>query len=664
MDNHFQFGFVRAAVISPELRVADVAFNVSAMVAAMRRAAGVGCSLVLFPELGVTGYTCGDLFYQSLLLTAARDALQTLATAAGENKLAAVVDLPLLQDGKIYNCAAFLCNGAVLGIVPKTYLPNTQEYYEQRWFTSSRFAQFDFVELGGKHVPFGADLLFRAENLPNCVIGIEICEDLWAINSPSSDKALGGATVLLNPSASDDTLGKSGYRTDLVAHQSGRCLAAYLYAGASPNESTTDVVFAGHSLIAENGIVLTETERFQFETRMATADIDVERLINERTKNTSFSFQTPIQKYRSIEFTLPAPRETSPYILQRPLSRTPFVPGDPTLRALHCREIFALQATGLAKRLKHVGAKNVTIGVSGGLDSTLALLVTIKAFDILGLDRQGIVAISMPGFGTTARTKSNAEQLAAQLGITLRTIPIADAVRQHFRDIGHDEKIHNVTYENAQARERTQILMDVANEVNGLVVGTGDLSELALGWATYNGDHMSMYHVNAGVPKTLVRYLVEWAADAEFSGEATRVLHDIVATPITPELLPLDDKGAQAQDTEASIGPYILHDFFMYYMVRHQFAPRKIFMLAEQAFGDTQGHAAYDAETIARWLGVFYKRFFSQQFKRSAMPDGPKVGSVALSPRGDWRMPSDASAALWLHEIDELSKAINTSSSR
>ncbi len=654
MENPFSYGFVRAAVVSPEMRVADVEFNIQVMADTMRRVSEDGCALVVFPELGVTGYTCGDLFYQSLLLDAARRALQTLARATRDVPLAAVVDLPLLQDGKIYNCAALLANGVIVGIVPKTYLPTTQEYYEERWFTSSRYARFNTVNIGGQVVPFGADMLFRAENVPGCVIGIEICEDLWAINAPSSDKALAGATVLLNPSASDDTLGKSGYRTDLVAHQSGRCLAAYLYAGASPNESTTDVVFAGHSLVAENGIVLAETKRFQLETQWAYADIDVERLVNERTKNTSFSAQVPVANYRTIEFSMPTPPVTRPYVLQRPLSRTPFVPGDPDRRAENCREIFTLQSTGLAKRLKHTGVKHVTIGLSGGLDSTLALLVTLKAFDILGLDHAGIVAITMPGFGTTTRTKSNAEKLAAQAGVTFRTIPITEAVRQHFHDIGHDETTHDVTYENSQARERTQILMDVANQVNGLVVGTGDLSELALGWATYNGDHMSMYGVNSGVPKTLVRYLVEWAADNEFEGALAHVLRDIVATPISPELLPLSDKGAQAQETELTIGPYILHDFFLYYTVRHQFEPRKIFLLAKMAFGGG-GENTYDDKTILKWLAVFYRRFFSQQFKRSAVPDGPKVGSVALSPRGDWRMPSDASAALWLAQVSELS---------
>ncbi len=655
MDDPFSYGFVRAAVVSPELRVADVAFNTQVMIDTLRAVSAAGSALVLFPELGVTGYTCGDLFYQSLLLSSARGALETLAHATKEIPLAAVVDLPLLQDGRLYNCAALLANGAVVGIVPKTFLPARQEYYEERWFTSARNARFNSVNIGGRVVPFGADLLFRATNVPGCVLGIEICEDLWAINSPSSDKALAGATVLLNPSASDDTLGKSGYRTDLVAHQAGRCLAAYLYAGAGSNESTTDLVFAGHSLIAENGIVLAETKRFQLTTQWAYADIDIERLVNERTKNTSFSSQTPVGTYRTVEFALPVPPIPKPYVLKRPLTRTPFVPGDPDHRAENCREVFTLQAVGLAKRLKHTGIRSVTIGVSGGLDSTLALLVALKAFDILGLDHRGIVAISMPGFGTTARTKSNAEQLALQAGITFRTVPITEAVRQHFADIGHDETIHDVTFENAQARERTQILMDVANQIGGLVVGTGDLSELALGWATFNGDHMSMYSVNSGVPKTLVRYLVEWAADNEFGGAIADVLRDIVATPISPELLPLTDEGELQQETEAQIGPFILQDFFLYYTVRHQFAPRKVLMLAQIAFAG-KGPDTFDAKTILKWLPVFYKRFFSQQFKRSAMPDGPKVGSVALSPRGDWRMPSDASAALWLAQVDELAR--------
>ncbi len=701
-------GFVRVAVITPELRVADVAFNTQAIITALARAAARGCRLALFPELSITGYSCADLFDQALLLDAALAALTPLAAAAAEHDIAAIVGLPLPVAGKLYNCAAFLAGGTVQGIVPKTFLPTTGEFYEARWFASATQAVATSVVIGGETVPLGRDLLFAAANLPQAVFGIEICEDLWAVNPPSGDLALAGATILLNPSASNELLGKEAYRRDLVRQQSARGLAAYLYAGSGPNESTTDVVWAGHSLIAENGVILAETTRFQFTTQMALADIDVQRLVHERLRNSTYAASRANRTMRTIAFDLPdpesppvkhsavvknvkyeeteesappgadGPRKTSPAgsegvpredarypsetgtpwanfptLLRPQLSRMPFVPADLARRAEHAREIFNIQLTGLAKRLKHTGITRVTIGVSGGLDSTLALLVTAKAFDGLGLPRTGIVAISMPGFGTTTRTRGNAARLAEALGVTLRTIPINEAVRQHFRDIGHDEDVHDVTYENAQARERTQILMDVANQVGGLVVGTGDLSELALGWATYNGDHMSMYHVNAGVPKTLVRYLVEWTADAEFSGETSAVLRDIVATPITPELLPLDANGALEQKTEETIGPYALHDFFLYYTVRFQFAPHKVFVLARQAFaGD------YPDAVILRWLEVFYRRFFSQQFKRSAMPDGPKVGSVALSPRGDWRMPSDASSALWLADVKALQASL------
>jgi NAD+ synthase (glutamine-hydrolysing) len=439
-----------------------------------------------------------------------------------------------------------------------------------------------------------------------------------------------------------------------VRQQSARCLAGYLYAGAGAGESTTDTVWAGHSLMAENGVLLAETERFRFETQIAVADVDVQRLAHERLRNNAYGSAAPARSFREIGFHLPGEERWSDgeRLIRPQLSRTPFVPDDPDRRAVHCREIFSIQSLGLAKRLRHTATQRVTVGVSGGLDSTLALLVAAKALDLVGLPREGIIAITMPGFGTTARTRGNAERLAELLGATLRVIPIGDAVRQHFRDIGHDETLHDVTYENAQARERTQILMDVANQVGGFNVGTGDLSELALGWCTYNGDHMSMYHVNAGVPKTLVRYLVEWAAEAEFSGETSEVLRDICATPITPELLPLDQNGLLAQKTEDTIGPYELHDFTLYYTIRCQFAPAKVFVLARQAFA-----GRYTAETILQWMGVFYRRFFSQQFKRSAMPDGPKVGSVALSPRGDWRMPSDASPALWLAEVEALAAA-------
>lgn len=550
-----EMGFVRVAVISPELRVADVEFNVRAMAAALAQAAGQGCRLALFPELSVTAYSCGDLFHQALLLERAREALTTLAAATAEHGIAAVVGLPLAVDGRLYNCAALLAGGKIIGITPKTYLPTTNEFYEERWFTPGAMAAVQTLEIGGEPVPFGVDLLFAAANMADCVLGIEICEDLWAVNPPSGDKALAGATVLLNGSASNELLGKVAYRRELVQQQSARCLAAYLYAGAGANESTTDTVWAGHSLIAENGAILAETERFHFDTVMAVVDIDVQRLVHERLRNSTFSASRAGRAFRTVMFELPGEDRRQAGLtgqapgkpggtgarqawrdggLRRPqISRTPFVPADRSKRAEHCQEIFSIQATGLAKRLKHTGVHTVTIGISGGLDSTLALLVTAKAFDLLELARAGIVAITMPGFGTTDRTRGNAAKLMEALGVTMRTIPIVTAVRQHFADIGHDESVHDVTYENAQARERTQILMDVANQTGGLVVGTGDLSELALGWATYNGDHMSMYHVNAGVPKTLVRYLVEWAAEAEFSGEAAAVLHDIIATPIS-----------------------------------------------------------------------------------------------------------------------------------
>ncbi len=655
-------GFVRVAVVSPELRVAEVDFNVQAISSALHDAGRQGCRLAVFPELSITGYSCGDLFYQSVLLERAKAALETVAWAAMEARCAAVVGLPLEIDGRLYNCAALVANGQVFGIVPKSYLPTTNQFYEERWFTPGALAVAQEIQLRRfeEAVPFGPDLLFAAEDVPGLRIGVEICEDLWAVQPPSGVQALAGATVLLNLSASNELLGKVEYRRDLVRQQSARCLAAYLYAGAGPGESTTDTVWAGHSLIAENGAVLAETERFQFSTQMAVADVDVQRLVHERLRNSTFSASQAGRAFRMVGFDLPgetlwvAENPKGLDLIRPQLSRTPFVPADVERRAASCREIFAIQSTGLAKRLRHTGVQRVTIGVSGGLDSTLALLVTARAFDLLSLTRDGIVAITMPGFGTTERTRGNAALLAEALDVTLRTIPIADAVRQHFRDIGHDESHHNVTYENAQARERTQILMDVANQVGGLVVGTGDLSELALGWLTYNGDHMSMYHVNAGVPKTLVRYLIEWVADEEWSGRrAAAVLCDIIATPITPELLPLSVDGRLEQKTEDTIGPYELHDFFLYQVVRFQFPPAKVFFLARQAFD-----GVYGDQEILRWLELFYRRFFSQQFKRSAMPDGPKVGSVALSPRGDWRMPSDASAAVWLDELADVAEQI------
>jgi len=644
--------FLRIASAAPELRVADIEFNASRIVACLQSAAQHGASVVLFPELSLTGYTCGDLFSQALLHERARAQIREIAAATEQLAVHAVVGLPLVHNGRLYNCAAVLGAGRVLGFVPKVYLPTTAEYYEERWFTSAAGMGPAEVALGDERVPLASQLLFE-DVASGCTFGVEICEDLWAVHPPSGDLALAGANLILNPSASNELLGKADYRRDLVRQQSARCVTAYAYAGAGPGESTTDVVFSGHCMIAENGSMLAESARFKFDSQIIYADIDVGRLLHERLCNSSFSAASATVAFRRVPVTLSAQVPSSaPLGTLRPNPQYPFVPRDAAARAATCHEIFAIQSTGLAKRLKHTGAKNVVLGISGGLDSTLALLVTVRAFDLLGLDRKGILAPTLPGFGTTKRTRSNAEKLVELLGATLRVIPIEPAVRQHFADIGHDPQVHDVTYENAQARERTQILMDLANKVGGFVVGTGDLSESALGWCTFNGDHMSMYHVNSGVPKTLVRYLVDWCADAEFSGETAQVLHDIADTPISPELLPINESGAQHQQTEDVVGPYVLHDYFLYHIVRHGSRPSKVLYLAELAFA-----GQFDRATMLRWLDVFIRRFFSQQFKRSAMPDGPKVGSVALSPRGDWRMPSDASVAEWRVELARLSQS-------
>ena len=637
------FGYVRLACLSPRLTPGDVPKNLAAIRDGLDQAAAAGASLAFFPELCLTGYTCADLFLQDRLLVAARDALPELARGTAETGLGAVVGLPLVVDGRLYNCAAFLAEGRVLGLVPKIYLPTTNEYYEQRWFTSGAGTSGE-ARLGETVVPFGVDLLFCARGIPECVLGIEICEDLWTVCPPSGELALAGATILINPSASVELLGKAGYRRDLVRQQSGRCLAAYAYAAAGPGESTTDVVFSGHSLIAENSQLLAEAERFRFDTTCICADVDVKNLVQERIRNSSFSAALPASSHRRVAFDL-MPRPL-PQTLLRPLSPTPFVPADPTQRAASCREIFQIQSTGLMRRMLHTGLTKVVLGISGGLDSTMALIATVTVFDRMGLPRENIHCLTMPGFGTTERTWTNAETLVTKLGARLSVVPIHDALNQHFKDIGFDPANLGVTYENAQARERTQILMDVANMDGALVVGTGDLSEAALGWCTFNGDHMSMYHINAGVPKTLIRYLAEWSADEVLGPEAAATVRDICATPITPELLPLGADGSLVQCTEQVIGPYELHDFFLFMTLRHGFGPAKILFLAERAFGD-----AYDRATLGRWLETFVRRFFSQQFKRSSMPDGPKVGTVALSPRGDWRMPSDASPAVWLEEL-------------
>jgi NAD+ synthase (glutamine-hydrolysing) len=645
----FSHGYIRVACVAPELRVADVGFNTERILTALAAQHRAGSAVVLFPELSLTGYTCADLFSQSLLLIRARKALLELAAETRRLHVLAVVGLPIAAHGRLFNCAAVIGEGRVLGLVPKQFLPTTGEYYEERWFTSAAGLEPITVELAGQLVPLATNLLFE-DSTTGLILGVEICEDLWAVQPPSGDLCLAGANLILNPSASNELLGKAAYRRDLVRQQSARCMSAYAYAAAGPGESSTDVVFSGHCLIAENGSLLAESERFRFDSQTILADVDLDRLRHERLCNSSFSAAISRVSFQRVPLSVYLPARASATTGSlRPNPALPFVPTDPRARANTCREIFSIQSTGLAKRLKHTGAKKVVLGISGGLDSTLALLVTAHAFDLLGLDRKGIIAPTLPGFGTTKRTRGNAEKLVGQLGATMEIIPIHDAIKQHFRDISHDERVHDVTYENAQARERTQILMDLANRVGGFVVGTGDLSEAALGWCTFNGDHMSMYHVNAGVPKTLVRYMIEWCADAEFAGATAAVLRDICATPISPELLPTDEKGRQVQKTEDLVGPYELHDFFLYHIVRHGAQPAKVLHLAELAFANR-----YDRTTILRWLEVFTRRFFSQQFKRSAMPDGPKIGSVALSPRGDWRMPSDASSAEWVQAIAAL----------
>ena len=644
------FNFIRVASAAPELRIADVEFNATQMRAAMGGAAKRGASIILFPELSITGYTCGDLFRQFTLNNQAHESLQVLALDTKEVGIHAIVGVPLAINGRLYNCAALIGGGKVLGMVPKQFLPTTGEFYEERWFTSGSKLAPTEIDFAGSSVPIANNLLFAASNLPGCILGIEICEDLWAVEPPSGGQALAGATLIFNPSASNELLAKRAYRNDLVKSQSARCLAAYVYASSGPGESSTDLVFSGHCMIVENGAILTEAERFHFETQIVYADIDLDRLQHERLSNSSFSAAHAKSDFRYVNFTSSINNSThEPLGSLRPNPSMPFVPADPQVRATTCREIFSIQSAGLAKRLKHTATGQVIIGISGGLDSTLALLASVHAFDLLGLDRKGIIAVTMPGLGTSERTKTNAEELVKLIGAELRVIPILNAIKQHFKDIDQNENLLDVTYENAQARERTQILMDLANKLGGFVVGTGDLSEAALGWCTFNGDHMSMYHVNVGVPKTLVRYIIEWCADAEFSGGTAAVLRDICAVPISPELLPVGADGALQQLTEDIIGPYELHDYFLFQMVRHGLGPAKILYLAELAFAKR-----YDRLTLLHWLEMFVKRFFSQQFKRSAMPDGPKVGSVALSPRGDWRMPSDASAAKWLTEIKIL----------
>lgn len=653
---HFleSLGYFRVAVASPEVRVADVDFNARSMITCLETALESGARLIVFPELSLTAYSCADLFYQRTLLDAARAGLARMAEVTSYEPIAVICGFPFEFENRLYNCAALLSEGDILGIVPKSYLPNTREFYEQRWFCSGKKIQQKNIRLGNRDVPFGTDLLFRSVHLPDCVLGIELCEDLWTVHPPSGDQALAGATLIANLSASNELLGKHTYRKSLVEQQSARCHAAYLYAASNAGESSGDVVYSGHGMIAENGHLLAELPRFEFKSTQTVADIDCARLIAERTFNSSFRANESSKSWRVVDFRI---EDNERFLSQprtqliRPNPRHPFVPANLQERDVHCQEVFAIQSTGLAQRILAVNTQTVTLGISGGLDSTLALLVAVQAFDKLKLDRTGIVALTLPGFGTTDRTRGNALKLAELLGVTVRTIPIAEAVQQHFSDIGHNPDTHNVVYENAQARERTQILMDVANQTGGFVVGTGDLSESALGWCTFNGDHSSMYHVNSSVPKTLVRYLIEWCAHKPFCKEAATILEDICATPVTPELLPLGAGGTLMQETEKTVGPYELHDFFLFHTHRTCSPPAKVLFLAEQAF-----NSSYSQGEILHWLEYFYRRFFSQQFKRASMPEGPKVGSVALSPRGDWRMPSEASPQAWLDAIEQLKK--------
>ncbi len=637
-------GFIKVAAATPALHVADCGYNAARIVEQAQDAAAHGASVVVFPELCLTGYTCGDLFLQETLLAGAVDALDHVRRATVSLEAAVVVGLPVRSHGKLYNCAAVLCGGEVLGLVPKQHLPNYSEFYEQRHFVSGQDMPLRSVTLRGSRsivvdVPLSPELLFCCETIPELTLGVEICEDLWVPAPPSTVHAQRGATLVVNLSASDEIIGKAAYRRDLVRQQSGRLLCGYVYADAGFGESTQDLVFAGHDLIAENGALLAESRRF--ESGIVYADLDLQRLLHERQRMNTFELAEGGER---VAFTL-APKESD--LAHRVFPRTPFVPADHTKLIERCEEILTLQATGLATRLAHTNAKTAVVGLSGGLDSTLALIVLVHAFDLLGRKHEDILAVTMPCFGTTARTRGNAEKLADAYGVTLQTVDIKAAVDQHFADIGQSKDELTVTFENGQARMRTMVLMNLANKHGGLVVGTGDLSELALGWATYNGDHMSMYGVNASIPKTLVRFLVAYEAERT-TGELSEVLRDVLDTPVSPELLPPKD-GEISQCTEELVGPYELHDFFLYYMLRFGYGPRKLYRVALRAFA-----GAYDDETILKWLTTFTRRFFSQQFKRSCLPDGPKVGTITLSPRGDWRMPSDACATLWMHELELL----------
>ncbi len=630
-----EYGYVRCAAASLKMEVANPRWNEQEMEHIIAEAVSNGVAILVLPECAMTGYTCADLFFQKTLLEETEHQIAKLKKFLEGKEIIVAVGAPIQIENKLYNMGIVLQNGHILGMVPKTYLPNYNEFYEQRWFASSADLKESEIEFLGEKVPVGKDLLFGNQNT---YFALEICEDLWSVTPPSDTYALNGATILLNLSASNETIGKKEYRENLIKMHSAKQISAYVYASSGPLESTTDILFSGATLIYENGSKLAEGKRFQFDNTLTIADVDVEKLLHDRMKNTSFHTDK-LEPVRKIDCSIPATNQS----IRRTYAKYPFVPSNPNKRNERANEILTIQSCALARRLKHTGSKKCILGVSGGLDSTLAYLVILRAFDILKIAPQNLIAVTMPGFGTTDRTYQNAKELIRKTGATLREVSIKDACILHYKDIDHDIHNHDVTYENVQARERTQILMDIANQESGLVIGTGDLSELALGWCTYNGDHMSMYAVNTSIPKTLVRYLVEY--EMQNNETLHDVLKSILDTPISPELLPPSKDGKILQKTESKIGPYMLHDFFLYHFLRNGFSTKKIFYLAKETFKDD-----YEEEELRKWLTVFMKRFFSQQFKRSCLPDGVKVGSVSLSPRGDLRMPSDATSTIWIEE--------------
>lgn len=640
-----KYGFITVAAAVPSVKVADTEYNVKQIEDFVAQAEGKGVEIIVFPELSITGYSCQDLFLQQLLIEQSEVAVMQLLDFTRKLDIICIVGAPVNISGSLYNCAIVIQHGVIVGMVPKTYLPNYGEFYEKRWFSSSKNLQPTDIRYAGNTVSVVPDpILFRTSD--NVLFGIEICEDVWAAEPCSNKLTLLGADIIFNLSASDELIGKHDYLMSLLSQQSARTISGYVYSGCGFGESTQDVVYGGNALIFENGTLLAESERFSFKPQLVINQIDVEKLRVERQKNTTF---VNCRDNSDVVIKSTGVVQMKDFSLMRDINALPFIPSENDMQH-SCNEIFSIQVAGLAKRITHTGCKHLIVGISGGLDSTLALLVCVKTFDKLGMSRKGIVGVTMPGFGTTDRTYNNALSLMESLGVTIREINIAEIVKMHFNDIGHDISVHDVTYENGQARERTQILMDLSNQLNGMVIGTGDLSELALGWATYNGDHMSMYGINAGIPKTLIKYLVRSVADSAVDEKSRDTLLDIIDTPISPELIPAEEDGTIKQKTEDLVGPYELHDFFLYYFLRFGFRPSKIYLLARKAFDV----ADYKDETIKHWLKTFFRRFFSQQFKRSCLPDGPKVGSVSLSPRGDWRMPSDASSALWLKECDAL----------